>query len=114
MAPQAVLIYDTVDLHALRLRRQAALEGNAELNRFADLVWAQEAGAMSGADVTLVVSEAERALLGAELPGADVRVLSLIHMPVVLDADPLGRFDIVFVGSYLHHPNLDGALWAAT
>jgi GT2 family glycosyltransferase len=112
-APEALLIYDTVDLHALRQHRRASFEQSAEQARRADLVWAKESAAMRAADVCLVVSRAEQALLAEIEPTVDVRVLSTIHRPVVTEPDPAGRGGVLFVGGYQHFPNVDAARWAA-
>lgn len=111
-APDATVVYDTVDLHSLRMMRQAEVEQDTELARIADLVWIQESGAMRASDITLVVSEFERTILADRMPGADVRVLSNIHAPVVTAPRLTGRHDILFVGGYQHLPNVDAARWA--
>ncbi len=113
-APQATLVYDTVDLHALRMSRQADVERSAELLDQAQLMWVRERAAIEAADVTFVVSETERTWLADVMPTADVRVVSNIHSPIV-DAPVMeGRRDVIFVGGYLHPPNVDAARWAAT
>jgi GT2 family glycosyltransferase len=113
-APTAKLVYDTVDLHALRMVRQAEFEQSDEGRDQAQLVWIKEQAAILSADVTLVVSEMEREWLTSVVPTADVRVLSNIHAAVDRSPDLTGRRDVMFVGSYLHPPNVDAARWAAT
>ncbi|MGI5503763.1 glycosyltransferase [Lentzea sp. CA-135723] len=119
-APQCVIAYDTVDLHFLRLERQAAvteLDGNAEealgLRRKADAVRELELGLARATDVTFVVSEAEQALLAQLVPTADVRVLSNVHTVDWAPATVDGRTDLVFIGGYDHLPNRDAAQWLA-
>lgn len=111
-APQATLIFDTVDLHGLRMGRQATVESDERLAHRARLVWIKERAAMRAADVTLVVSADEKDLIARADPDLDVRVLSNIHAPVVTDPRLDGRDGIVFVGGYLHPPNVDAAMWA--
>jgi glycosyltransferase involved in cell wall biosynthesis len=77
-------------------------------------VWVKEHSAILAADVTLVVSDVERQWLADVVPTADVRVLSNIHAPVDVSPDLGDRRDVMFVGSYLHPPNVDAAWWAAT
>lgn len=113
-APQALLVYDTVDMHALRLNRQAQVEGDPNLARMADLIWLNELSAMRAADVTFVVSEVERELLAQVVPDIEVRVLSLIHEPIETSPDLAGRAGVLFVGGYQHLPNIDAAVWATT
>lgn len=118
-APQCVIAYDTVDVHFLRLQRQAALaddQGQPEraeaLRRKAFASRQMELGLSRACDVTLVVSEAERDLLRDLVPDVDVRVLSNVHdvdrRPVSLH----GRRDVLFVGSFDHPPNVDAVFWA--
>jgi GT2 family glycosyltransferase/glycosyltransferase involved in cell wall biosynthesis len=110
-APQAVIAYDTVDLHGLRLKRQSALTSDTDLSRLADHEWLLETTAMRAADVTFVVSTYEQAFLADVVPDVDVRVLSNIHAPVVTNPDPKDRADLLFVGNFRHVPNVDAVTW---
>ncbi|WP_053732109.1 glycosyltransferase [Nocardia sp. NRRL S-836] len=119
-APQCVIAYDTVDLHFLRLERQAALVEREEgqeaalgLRRKADASRELELGLVRATDVTFVVSEAEQDLLWQLVPTADVRVLSNVHAVDWTPASVDGRTDVVFVGGYDHVPNQDAAQWLA-
>jgi GT2 family glycosyltransferase/SAM-dependent methyltransferase len=119
-APQCSIAYDTVDVHFLRLERQAALaeaERRAEeaeaLRRKAFASRQMEVGLVRSCDVTLVVSEAEQALLRELVPEGDVRVLSNVHEVERHCAQPEGRSDVLFVGSFDHPPNADAVSWAA-
>jgi GT2 family glycosyltransferase/SAM-dependent methyltransferase len=113
-APDATVIFDTVDLHSLRARREAHLRRDRRLARGADLVWARELAAIEAADITFVVAQYEKDLLASLAPAADVRVVSNIHTPVVTAPDVARRSGVLFVGGYQHHPNVDAARWAAT
>lgn len=110
-APRARVVFDTVDVHFLRERREADLAGNAVLARKAQRTRASELKLVQAADVTLVVSEYEQELLQREVPGARVEVLSnLLRLP----AERQGfddRRDLLFVGSFRHPPNVDAARW---
>ena len=55
-APQALVVFDTVDLHFLRTERQAELEGNALARAAARAKRDEELTLIRKADVTLVVS----------------------------------------------------------
>lgn len=119
-APQAVIAYDTVDVHFLRLEREAELaerQGEPErakaLNRKAFASRQMELGLTRACDVTLVVSEAEQVLLRELVPEADVRVLSNVHHIPDEQAHPAGRRDVLFVGGFEHPPNVDAVVWAA-
>jgi len=112
LAPQATLIFDTVDLHGLRMHRQSDVEQDLSLAHHGRLVWIKERAAMQAVDVTLVVSGVEKQIIENLVPDVDVRVLSTIHSPVITAPQLEGRKDIVFVGGYLHPPNVDAARWA--
>ena len=119
-APQCVIAYDTVDVHFLRLERQAELaetEGDTAtaeaLRRKAFASRQMEVGLVRSCDVTLVVSEAEHKLLHELVSDADVRVLSNVHDVERLAAQPEGRGDVLFVGGFDHPPNTDAVAWAA-
>ena len=110
-APRAKLLFDTVDLHYLRERRQAELSGDAAALRAADRTRTQELALIRHADATLVVSEAERVLLATDAPGADVRVLSNLHRDAPQGPPWSQRDGVLFVGGFRHPPNVDAVLW---
>ena len=110
-APQARLIFDTVDLHYLREERAAELEGKPELARHAAQTKLQELKLMRECDVTLVVSAAEQRLLQKELPNARIEVLSNVHAVHGRRKPFEERRDLVFVGGFQHPPNIDAVRW---
>jgi O-antigen biosynthesis protein len=118
LAPQCLIGYDTVDLHFLRLQRQAELAGStgdardaARLVGKATASRELELGLVRAADLTLVVSEDEQLLLRDLIPQADVRVLSNVHRPAGEVPGPCGRAGLLFVGSFDHLPNRDAVQW---
>jgi glycosyltransferase involved in cell wall biosynthesis len=110
-APQARLIFDTVDLHYLREQRAAQLEGKPELAQQAARTRAQEFKLMRECDVSLVVSSVEKDLLARDLPQARVEVLSNVHEVYGRRSEFDVRRDLVFVGGFQHPPNTDAVLW---
>jgi len=112
-APQARLIFDTVDLHYLREQRAAELENNAELKRQAARSRTQELKLMRDCDVTLVVSPVEKQLLAREVPGVRVEILSNVHEVYGCRRPLAQRKDLVFVGGFQHPPNIDAVRWFA-
>ena len=118
LAPHCLVGYDTVDLHFLRLQRQAALaastgdaDGAARLAGKMSASRELELGLVRAADLTLVVSEHEQRLLRDLVPEADVRVLSNVHRPAVEVPGPRDRTGLLFVGSFDHLPNRDAVGW---
>jgi glycosyltransferase involved in cell wall biosynthesis len=112
-APQALLIFDTVDLHHLRLYRAATVLKNASLVRQALATKASELALVREADCTWVVSPVEEALLQRECPGSRIRVVSNIHDPEPTQTAFVDRHDLLFVGFFGHHPNVDAMLYFA-
>ncbi len=119
-APHCLVCYDTVDLHFLRLQRQAeltastgdkgaagALAGKAGASRELEL------GLARAVDLTMVVSQHEQRLLRSLVPEADVRLLPNVHQVAGAVAGPQGRAGLLFVGSFDHLPNRDAARWMA-
>lgn len=110
-APQARLVFDSVDLHYLRERRAAELAGNARLMQSAERTRTLELEVIAMADVTLVVSEAERSLLSRDAPGARVELVSNVHDVAGAGLPFEQRRDLVFVGGFRHPPNVDAVCW---
>ena len=112
-APQALLVLDTHDLHYLRTRRLAELEGSRALAQSAQAMYEQEMDCIRRMDVTWVVSPVEQEVLAREVPQARVVVATNIHYPEE-DVPPFAsREGMVFVGGYRHPPNVDAALFYA-
>ena len=112
-APGALIVFDTVDLHFLREERLAALEGGRLAGLSARSKRDEELALIAKADVTLVVSDVERALLRELAPASRVMLLSTIHEPAAQVASWERRRGIVFVGGFEHPPNVDAMRWYA-
>lgn len=111
-APQARVLFDTVDLHYLREARGAALPGApGDLAALAARTREAELGLVAACDVTLVVSPIEQALLAREVPAARVAVLSNVHELGASVTPRESRAGIWFVGGFQHPPNVDAMRW---
>lgn len=106
-APGARIVFDTVDLHFLRLERQASLENNDFLQKEAALWRERELELMRETDCTIVVSEAERAMLRAIAPEVPVFLISNIHRVLAEPVWTAERRNIVYLGNFHHEPNVD-------
>lgn len=108
LASQALVIYDTVDLHWVRFERGAAFAPDpTELLERADRYRRLELANARAADRVIAITDDERARLLQEDPRLDVRVLPNIH-PVADQAAPLSlRHDLFFIGGFQHEPNID-------
>jgi GT2 family glycosyltransferase len=112
-APHALCVFDTVDLHFLREERLAELEGSAAAKAAARAKRHEELALIRKADVTLVVSPTEKALLEELLPEARIMVLSTIHELLPPGKPFAEREGLVFIGGFQHPPNADAVLWYA-
>jgi O-antigen biosynthesis protein len=107
--PTCRLILDTVDLHFVRLEREASLRRDPVLGMLAAETRRTELAAACQADQVWVVTDVERDTLIARL-GRDVgpvHVVPTIHRirgPVRSFHERKG---IIFLGSYGHAPNVD-------
>ncbi len=111
-APQAKIIYDTVDLHYVREMRKAKLSNHLELYQQAVQTKKRELGVMEKADCTLVVSTVEKQLLEREAP--HLQNVEFFHMPREIYGVKQGfenRKNIVFIGGFGHPPNQDAILY---
>ena len=113
LAPQAQVVFDTVDLHFLREQREAAQSDNPAARVTAARTLANELGLIRKSDLTWVVSSVERDLLANIAPECQVGIVSNIHRCTEDTPGFDSRRDLVFVGSYRHPPNVDAALWLA-
>jgi glycosyltransferase involved in cell wall biosynthesis len=110
-APQARVVFDTIDLHYLRERRGADVADDAGLRRTAERTRALELDCIARSDATLVVSDVERTLLATDAPNAQVDILSNLHHVAGAGQPFAHRQDIVFVGGFRHPPNVDAVTW---
>jgi glycosyltransferase involved in cell wall biosynthesis len=100
-------ILDTVDLHFVRLEREARLSGDPAAQERAAEVRRQELRACRDAHQVWVVTEVERQVLGTEVPGKPVCVIPTIHTLLPETPGYSAREGIVFIGNYYHLPNVD-------
>lgn len=112
VAPQAPVLYDTVDLAWRREAGHATVRGSSRVARWAASLRARDLDVMRGVDATIVVTDEEAEVVRAAVPDAAVFVIPLIHvLPVDAPDSPAGRHSLVFVGNFRHHPNIDAIGW---
>jgi GT2 family glycosyltransferase len=110
-APQSRIIFDTVDLHFLREEREAQLTGDPEARLKALERQRLEHELIERADETWVVSNVEQQLLQQRWPDVSVQVVSnVVDIPGSNTPFALRR-DWLFIGSFLHTPNIDAVLF---
>ena len=103
------VIYDTIDLHFLREKREAELHGqNSKQWQKSE---ALEIASARSADATVVVSDDEKQILDSYGVGM-VGVIPTIHE---VECHTVPGFDrregILFIGGYNHPPNVDAVKW---
>lgn len=105
---KAITIFNTVDLHFLRMQRQAEVEGSERLMKEAAEYKKTELELIEKTDKTIILSETELKLLIKE--GVDKDKLHVIPLIREIPGRNNGfdqRKDIVFVGGFQHQPNVD-------
>jgi glycosyltransferase involved in cell wall biosynthesis len=110
LAPATRIVYDSVDLHYVRERRQAELAGQTDF-RIADSFREIEHGIMRAVDVTAVVTEEERVEIERSIDGVEVVVIPNANPIAERPSAPDGRTGLLFVGGFEHTPNIDAAQW---
>jgi O-antigen biosynthesis protein len=122
VAPAAKILFHPVDLHFLRMEREAELTGDQSQSAMARAMRDTELGIIARADATIVVSSYEMRLLRRLLPRAVLHQIPILReAPLQFGApgrrldhrDPgLGmRRDFLFIGGYEHTPNVDAVMW---
>jgi glycosyltransferase involved in cell wall biosynthesis len=111
-APQARIVFNTVDLHFLRELRQAQLASSPELLAEAERTRAMELELAAASDLTIVLSRAEVYVLKRQVPEVELLNLSLIFESTAARVAAFDeRRDVMFVGSFPHRPNVDAMLY---
>jgi glycosyltransferase involved in cell wall biosynthesis len=117
-APEALAIYDTVDLYSLRYCRASRLPdiSDAERQGYQELFQHYshlERYLASAADRVVVVTDDERVVVEAISGSSPVFVLPNIHYVKAREsiADFFDRSNIMFVGGFSHAPNVDAVIY---
>lgn len=116
-APQAKVIFDTVDLHFLREQRAAESIGSVEGLAAAEQTKAEEIRIMEASDATILLSTAEYDLVGKIAPQVKRAHISIVREVPGRSKGSEGRSGCMFVGGFKHRPNIDavhylcGEIW---
>jgi GT2 family glycosyltransferase/glycosyltransferase involved in cell wall biosynthesis len=106
-APQAPILFNNMDLHFLRLQREAELAGDAEGLAAAAAMQRRELEVIGKVDCTITPSTFERQVIAELAPAAPVRVLPFMFDFAGTSVGFAPRRDICFLGGYRHTPNVD-------
>jgi glycosyltransferase involved in cell wall biosynthesis len=110
LAPQAAVVFDTIDLHFLREYRGARLAGSVPRLQGALRIKRVELAIARSADFTLVVSEREQRVLAGETPPIRSWVVPLT-CEVEPSPGPEGRRDLIYLGAFSFDPNVDAMVF---
>jgi hypothetical protein len=105
------VIYDTIDLHFLRLKRQQQFLPAKSPDQSWEKFQQRETTLAKEANATVVVTEVEKDTL-KNLGIKNVWVIPNIHHPfpgAIKEFEQ--RSDLLFIGSYNHPPNIDAVIW---
>jgi glycosyltransferase involved in cell wall biosynthesis len=111
-ALRMLVLYST--LHFLREEREAALNGSQEKAQAAAQRRQDELCCITASDATIVLSEAEGRLLSALAPSAAIHVIPFVRVASDVVAPFDERTGVLFVGGFLHAPNIDAVNWFVT
>jgi glycosyltransferase involved in cell wall biosynthesis/GT2 family glycosyltransferase/ADP-heptose:LPS heptosyltransferase len=106
-SPHTCIVVDSVDLQFLREQRLAELSGDPEITKKCNRNKKIELTAYQLADVVITITQTEKQKLLQLIPEIKIDVVPNIH-PVLSAVAPFkSRHDLLFVGGFLHHPNVD-------
>lgn len=115
LSPKIKIIYDTVDLHYMRIKRETELSGRYSGGLFNYPDWKQimavELRTAKIADAVVVVTEKEK----DELAGEGIKNIFVVpnvhNYKQCPDVDFKKRDGLLFIGCYNHTPNIDAVGW---
>jgi glycosyltransferase involved in cell wall biosynthesis len=106
-------IYDTIDLHFLRLKREGELSKDDNVIQSANAIKQVELDIAKHADITIAITNDEQIILQNEQIN-NVVVIPNIHEIKTTPEEAnsfSSRNGLLFIGGYLHKPNIDAAEW---
>ena len=112
-APRVPVLFHAMDLHFLRMERQAELDGTEASRTAAARMKARELELIGRVDCTITHSTFERDLIARAVPEAPVVVWPFMYEFHGTEIGFADRRDIVFLGGYKHPPNIDAVLFFA-
>ena len=108
---KAKTLFYTHDLHFLRMNREADLLKDKRKKTEANEMKKIELNAVKEVDLSIAVTESERDILKSNLPKANIHSLPLILNIPGTEYTYESRKDILFVGGFQHHPNVDAMVY---
>lgn len=109
----AKVIYDTVDLHHLRLRRESELLNDEFLRERADYYEKIERACSKNVDAIVAITDDEKDRIIQISGNTNVDVVPNIHNVVKEEISQESRKGLLFIGNYQHTPNQDAVVYFA-
>lgn len=106
-APGTKTIFDTVDIGFVRLEREFRLTGDKRTARAARRYKKLETRLTRACDQVWCVTEEDEKALAREAPDAQFAIIPTIHPLQDRGRSFAERDGLVFIGNYLHRPNVD-------
>jgi len=106
--PNCKIIYDTIDLHFLRMLREDSFDNKSNTNE-TEKMRELEFSLMKKSDVTILTSTAEAKLLHKEDNSLKFSILPNIHIETENIEKFETRKDMFFLGGFQHTPNINAA-----
>ena len=111
LSPNTRIIFDTVDVHFVRLQREYELTQDADTLSDANRHRKLETDLTKAADVVWCASIDDKRLLANEAGEANFAIIPTLHEVDTSGIPFAKRSDLLFVGSFLHRPNADAMLY---
>ena len=106
-APQARFIFHNIDLHYLRMQREARLSGQDDDSEQIRSVKKSEIKMIGQSDCAIVHTDVEQEILSKDCPGANIKVFNYMVDFEGTNVPFSKRHDVMFLGGYSHTPNVD-------
>jgi len=110
-AINAEVLYDTVDLHWLRLEREAEYKNNKTLLKKAERYYKMDRINIECSDRVIAITEDEKEQILSIAPDKKVEIISNIHAASPPGTSLADRKDLLFIGHYPHSPNEDAVIY---
>jgi len=107
--PNSIIIYDTTDLHYLRMQRESMVEKNKIKENEIKAMHDMELELMEKSNISILTSTAEEKILHEENDSLKFAILPNIHIIKENSTDFHTRKNLMFLGGFQHHPNIDAA-----
>lgn len=106
-SPHASFVFHNIDLHYLRMQREARLSGANEASDLIEAIKASELKMIADADCAIVHTDTEQEILACDCPDANIKVFTYMVDLEGTQVPYENRHDVMFLGGYNHAPNVD-------